>query len=248
MKRQKFHLHCDLLYASMHKPNLKVDTEKETKKKRKPCHEKRITEVISVELSDIVCVSNVAYTRDTFLVMSELFFTVFAFKPVDQFDSVGNFRINFEGMRCIRIFFYFVIYSVVSVSKADELSNEILIRFEKLLPKKYDFQVLQTMNILNLTLQRFNEFQRENIGEIESRDAINNARIGIFVFTRYCGPGARLLNRILNRDERTYASIDNCCRAHDECPDFVSQLDDYKNYPELDYRPQFFSRFVEISI
>lgn len=140
----------------------------------------------------------------------------------------------------------FVICTVVNVSNADELSNDILMRFEKLLPKQHDLQVIQTMDILNLTLQRFNEFQREN-GEIESRDAMINARIGIFVFTRYCGPGARFLNRIFGRDERTYASIDNCCRAHDECPDFVSQPDDYQNYPELDYRPQLFSRYEQIN-
>lgn len=152
-------------------------------------------------------------------------------------------------MRCIiiyRVVFVIVwtkICTIVCVSNVEEWSNEILIRFEKLLPKKNDIQVLQTMNILNVTLQRFNEFQRQN-DEIESRDAINNARIGIFIFTRYCGPGARFLNRILNKDERTYASIDNCCRGHDECPDLVSQPEDYQNYPELDYRPQLFTRFV----
>lgn len=167
----------------------------------------------------------------------------FVFRRLDQIDPFDNFRINFEGMRSITIYrVVFVLCTVVNVSKAEELSNEILIRFEKLLPKQNDFHVIQTMNILNSTLQRFNEFQREN-GEIESRDAISNARIGIFVFTRYCGPGARFLNRIFNRDERTYASIDNCCRAHDDCPDFVSQPADYQNYPELDYRPQLFSRY-----
>lgn len=132
----------------------------------------------------------------------------------------------------------------VSVSNVEEWSNEILVRFENLLPKKNDIQILQTMNILNVTLQRFNEFTREN-GEVESRDAINNARIGIFVFTRYCGPGARFLNRIFNKDERTYASIDNCCKAHDECPHFISKPEDYGNYPELDYRPQLYSRSVQ---
>lgn len=74
--------------------------------------------------------------------------------------------------------------TVVSVSSVEELSNEILIRFEKLLPKKADAQVSHTMNTLNVTLQRFNQFQRES-GEIESRDALSNARIGIFIFTRY---------------------------------------------------------------
>lgn len=152
-------------------------------------------------------------------------------------------------MHCIiiyRVVFVIVwtkLCTAVSVPSVEELSNEILIRFEKLLPKKNDAQVLNMMNILNVTLQRFNQFQRES-GEIESRDAINNARIGIFIFTRYCGPGSRFLNRIFSKDDRTYVSIDNCCREHDECPHLVSQPDDYGNYPGLDYRPQMFSRSV----
>lgn len=152
-------------------------------------------------------------------------------------------------MRCILIFrvvfltIWTQVCTVNSVSNIEQLPNEIISRFEKLLPKKSDVQVLQTMNILNMTLQRFSEFQHQN-NEIESRDASSNARIGVFIFTRYCGPGARFLNRILTKkDERTYANIDNCCRAHDECPDFVTNFpDDYQNYPELDYRPQLFTR------
>lgn len=144
-----------------------------------------------------------------------------------------------------RVVFVIIWAEMCTVSRASSLeqfSNEILTRFEKLLPKKNDAQVLQGLNILNVTLQRFTEFQREN-GEIESREAISNARIGIFIFTRYCGPGARFLNRIFNNDDRTYASIDKCCREHDECPDFVTQPEDYQNYPDLDYRPQLFSRY-----
>lgn len=144
--------------------------------------------------------------------------------------------------RAVFLMIWTEICTANSVLNVEELSNEILSRFEKLLPKKNDVQVLQTMNILNMTLQKFSEFQHKN-NEIESRDAISNARIGIFIFTRYCGPGARFLNRILSKDERTYANIDSCCRAHDECPDFVTNFpEDYENYPELDYRPQLFTR------
>lgn len=151
-------------------------------------------------------------------------------------------------MRCIIIYCIVLVIvwtemcTVVSVLNVDEWSNnEILSSFAELLPKKNDTQIWHTMNVLNMTLQRFNQFQRES-GEMESRDAMNNGKIGIFIFTRYCGPGARFLNRIFYKDERTYASIDNCCRAHDECPDFVSQPQEYGNYPGLDYRPQLFSR------
>ncbi|XP_055325707.1 uncharacterized protein LOC129579580 isoform X2 [Sitodiplosis mosellana] len=121
------------------------------------------------------------------------------------------------------------------------VENEILHRFEKSLSKGYDLDVWNALNALNVTMQKFNEFQSGN-GLIESRDAMINSRIGVFLFTRYCGPGARLLNKIFKTDERTYSNIDTCCRLHDECPDYVLQPHDYERYPELDVRPQFFSR------
>lgn len=130
-----------------------------------------------------------------------------------------------------------------SIREFEELPNEILFHFEKSLPKNYDLDVQNALQALNVTLQRFNEFQSRN-GGFESRDAVINSRIGIFLFTRYCGPGARFLNKIFKTDERTYAKIDNCCRMHDECPDYVLRSDDYKRYPGLDVRPQFFSRSV----
>lgn len=121
--------------------------------------------------------------------------------------------------------------------------NEIMHRFEKSLSKGYDVDVWNALNALNVTMQKFNEFQRGS-ETMESRDAMINSRIGVFLFTRYCGPGARLLNKIFKTDERTYSNIDNCCRLHDECPDYVLQPHDYERYPNLDVRPQFFSRFV----
>lgn len=130
-----------------------------------------------------------------------------------------------------------------SIREFEELPNEILFHFEKSLPKNYDLDVQNALQALNVTLQRFNEFQSRN-GGFESRDAVINSRIGIFLFTRYCGPGARFLNKIFKTDERTYAKIDNCCRMHDECPEYVLRSDDYKRYPGLDVRPQFFSRSV----
>lgn len=140
----------------------------------------------------------------------------------------------------VLIFLYQVI---ASVSEFDE--NEIMHRFEKSLSKNFDLDVWNAVNALNITMQKFNEFQNRS-GHIESRDAMINSRIGVFLFTRYCGPGARILNRIFKTDERTYTSIDTCCRLHDECPDYVNQPHDYQRYPDLDVRPQFFSRFVYI--
>lgn len=145
------------------------------------------------------------------------------------------------------MFFIFITISLISfqfysnVFGSAELSNEILYRFEYSLPKNSDAQVWNAIKALNTTVQRFKEFQNQNYN-VESRDAMINGRIGIFLFTRYCGPGSRILNRFFKTDERTYADIDNCCRLHDECPDYVLRPEDYDKYPELDKRPQFFSR------
>lgn len=136
-----------------------------------------------------------------------------------------------------------IVFNQVTANISEFNENEILHRFEKSLSKNYDADVWNALNALNLTMQRFNEFQKRS-ENFESRDAMINSRIGVFLFTRYCGPGARLFNRIFKTDERTYASVDSCCRLHDECPDYVLQPHDYERYPELDVRPQFFSRFV----
>lgn len=133
----------------------------------------------------------------------------------------------------------------ISESEDEELPNEIFHRFEKSLQNNYDLDVWNAINALNVTVEKFHEFQRRN-GHVESRDAMINSRIGVFLFTRYCGPGARIFNRFFKTDERTYASIDNCCRMHDECPDYVNSDSDYYRYPELDVRPQFFSRLNSI--
>lgn len=144
---------------------------------------------------------------------------------------------------------YCIIFTVLLISfrmfanvfGSDELSNEIFYRFEYSSAKNSDAQVWNAIQTLNTTIQRYKEFQIQNYN-VESRDAMINSRIGIFIFTRYCGPGARILNRFFKTDERTYASIDNCCRMHDECPDYVLRPEDYEKYPNLDQKPQFFSR------
>lgn len=149
---------------------------------------------------------------------------------------------------------YYAILSVViivfgqnnlaSISPFAELPNDILNGYEKSVAKNYDLDVMNAIQALNATLQKFNDFQLSQNDQLESRDAMINSRIGVFLFTRYCGPGARLLNRFFKTDERTYSNIDNCCRKHDECPHYVLHEHDYQRYPELDIRPQFFSRFA----
>lgn len=137
--------------------------------------------------------------------------------------------------------FIFVCQIFASVFGFDEFSNEILHRFEYSLSKTYDAQVWNAIQSLNMTLHKFQEFQSQN-KDFESRDAVLNGRIGIFIFTRYCGPGARYLNRVFKTDDRTYDSIDHCCRMHDECPDYVLRPEDYAKYPNLEIKLQFFSR------
>lgn len=132
-----------------------------------------------------------------------------------------------------------------NIPEFEEFQNEIMFRFEKSWPN--DWEVQNALHALNVTMQKFSEFQSRN-GGFESRDATINGRIGVFLFTRYCGPGARFLNKFFKTDERTYARIDNCCRMHDECPDYVLRNEDYARYPALDVRPQFFSRFVAYAL
>lgn len=83
---------------------------------------------------------------------------------------------------------------------------------------------------------------RNLLGFLDDTNPAYNSRIGVFLFTRYCGPGSRLWNKIFKNDKKTYAEIDSCCQMHDECPNYVENAEDYTNYPGLEYRPQFFSR------
>lgn len=70
-----------------------------------------------------------------------------------------------------------------------------------------------------------------------------DGRIGLFLFTRYCGPGARIWKTFFP-GERSYTDIDLCCKMHDECPNFVEKREHYSSYPGLEFRPQYFSRSV----
>lgn len=130
---------------------------------------------------------------------------------------------------------------IIQNLKFDEITQDLVNRFEKPIPKNIDTDTRNAFDTLNTTIRQFNEFQSRD-DYTDSRDSMINGRIGVLLFTRFCGPGARLLNKIFKTDERTYADIDVCCRMHDECPHYVSDSDDYKQYPGLEQRPQFFSR------
>lgn len=70
-----------------------------------------------------------------------------------------------------------------------------------------------------------------------------DGRIGLLLFTRYCGPGSRIWKKFFVND-RSYADIDRCCKMHDDCPNFVEKREHYIRYPGLEFRPQYFSRWV----
>lgn len=99
--------------------------------------------------------------------------------------------------------------------------------------------VLVALSKLNFTDKKL--LDTNNIDKNE--ETLHNIRTTVLFFTQYCGPGARLWNRIFKSDERTYMDVDYCCKKHDECPHYVEKFDDYYRYPGLEYRPQFFSRF-----
>lgn len=121
------------------------------------------------------------------------------------------------------------------------IAKDMMQRLDKPTSKAFDIDAWYALQSLNATIFNFIEYQQSS-GLIESREETINSRIGLFLFTRFCGPSGKLLNKIFKTDERTYTQIDACCRFHDECPEYVNTYGDYQNYPGLEHRRQFFSR------
>lgn len=82
--------------------------------------------------------------------------------------------------------------------------------------------------------------------EFKQNDVLNNEKIGLFIFTQYCGPGERIWKNIYGQGKlpssNTYADIDVCCKRHDECPNYISSDSDYDKFNGLPKRPQLFAR------
>lgn len=80
----------------------------------------------------------------------------------------------------------------------------------------------------------------------QTDDTLYSEKIGLFVFTQYCGPGERVWKSISRQGKlpamNTYADLDVCCKQHDECPNYIVGDGDYVRYPGLPRRPQLFSR------
>lgn len=88
-----------------------------------------------------------------------------------------------------------------------------------------------------------------SISEFKQADTLNNEKIGLFVFTQYCGPGERVWKSISGQSKlpstTTYADIDVCCKQHDECPNYIVSDSDYNKYAGLSRRSLIFARLVE---
>lgn len=82
--------------------------------------------------------------------------------------------------------------------------------------------------------------------DFKQNDALNNEKVGLFVFTQYCGPGERIWKTVSGHGKYTYADIDVCCKQHDECPNYILSDRDYDRYSGLPRRNQIFARLVHV--
>lgn len=118
------------------------------------------------------------------------------------------------------------------------------------LESENDTVAVNDVNWMQLNSPRFvNQLPSINIASMfnsENRveETFNyDSRIGLFLFTRYCGPGSRIRQKFFPNEQRSYNDIDQCCKMHDDCPNFVEKEEHYNQYPGLEIRPQFFSRY-----
>lgn len=86
----------------------------------------------------------------------------------------------------------------------------------------------------------------QQLKESPNESIVYDLRFGLFLFTSYCGPGSRIWKRIFPNGQRSYADIDQCCKMHDGCPNFVEKREHYGQYPGLEIRPQYFSRLAPV--
>lgn len=82
--------------------------------------------------------------------------------------------------------------------------------------------------------------------QYEDEENMYNQKIGLFLFTKYCGPGDRDWKNIplhsIRRDARSYRGIDACCKAHDGCQNYVENSSEYDKFPGLPIKSQLFAR------
>lgn len=147
--------------------------------------------------------------------------------------------------QCSILSLILIVSQIIRITASDldysDVGRELMQVFDRPTSKAWDIDAWHALQNLNTTLFKYIEYQ-QSVGLADSREEVINSRLGVFLFTRFCGPGGKVLNKFFNTDERTYSQIDVCCRFHDECPDYVTSYKDYSNYPGLEHRRQFFSR------
>lgn len=89
------------------------------------------------------------------------------------------------------------------------------------------------------TISETQEFSDNAIGFPNNNNSDNDDKFGMF--TNYCGPG-NWADEDGNIKENYFGNIDNCCKNHDECDDVITKQKDYENYPDLEYKKQYFTR------
>lgn len=125
--------------------------------------------------------------------------------------------------------------------------------------KRFYYIVMSILNVLSLVTSEFISDENNRLNEIykltnfsenqfEQNSELNNEKIGLFVFTQYCGPGERIWKTISGQEKlpnpvNTYADIDVCCKRHDECPNYIVSSSDYERYVGLPQRSQLFARY-----
>lgn len=88
-------------------------------------------------------------------------------------------------------------------------------------------------------ISEIQEFPDNAIG-FHNNNSDNDDKFGMF--TNYCGPG-NWADEDGNIKENYFSNIDTCCKNHDECDDVITKREDYENYPNLEYKQQYFTRY-----
>ncbi|KAG4071262.1 hypothetical protein HA402_003966 [Bradysia odoriphaga] len=95
-------------------------------------------------------------------------------------------------------------------------------------------------------IARMVNISESDFDQVVDGGPLTDGKIGLFLFTQYCGPGERVWKSISGSGKRpstsTYADIDVCCKQHDECPNYISSDGDYEKYAGLPHRSQIFTR------
>lgn len=108
------------------------------------------------------------------------------------------------------------------------------------LPSKDDFMnLIEALSSMKRSGDQSNLFQDMKAVLIQnSYEKTFGVKIGIF--TNYCGPG-NVAGPQNDTVEGVFHNVDECCKTHDYCDNFISSKADYNAYPDLPRKPFHFS-------